>query len=43
MMDVLPVKCSQSQSSPVVAKSASSVPAIKLNQEEDEIDYFDFS
>jgi hypothetical protein len=43
MMDVLPVKCSQSQSASSITKSASSVPTIKSNQEEDEIDYFDFS
>lgn len=42
-MDVLPVKCSQPQSTSVSVKSVSSVPAIKSSQEEVEIDYFDFS
>jgi hypothetical protein len=42
-MDVLPVKCSQSQLTSSAVKSASSLPAIKSSPEEDEIDYFDFS
>lgn len=42
-MDVLPVKCSQSQLTSSAVKSASSIPAIKSSPEEDEIDYFDFS
>jgi hypothetical protein len=42
-MDVLPVKCSQSQLTSSIVKSGSSIPAINSGPEEDEIDYFDFS
>ncbi|PSN51156.1 Protein shuttle craft [Blattella germanica] len=42
-MDVLPVKCSPIQSTPVTEKSAGSVTSAKPCPEEDEIDYFDFT
>ncbi|KAJ4450805.1 hypothetical protein ANN_02235 [Periplaneta americana] len=41
-MDILPVKCSQSQAVNVTPKASNSSSAPKSVQEEDEIDYFDF-
>ena len=42
MMDILPVKCSQTQAASVAEKSSDPAPSVKPEVEV-EIDYFDFT
>ena len=42
-MDILPVKCSQTQPVTLAEKNVDSTPAVKTSQPEEEIDYFDFT